>query len=173
MSRGYQVQWVSAKSCVEHSDHVEIGLSLLDILPKDQMGAMLRDELERDGWTKQADGTLQTVLDGTTVILDKDGTSVRIEKTASKDVSVRSTNADDADRQLTVAEERAKEQMGAELTKVLVKAEGDVRASVDKAVQKVYVEALKKKAASMGDITSIVEGQGENGALEVTIKVRA
>lgn len=173
MSRGYQVQWVSAKSCVEHSDHVEIGLSLLDILPKAQMGALLRDELERDGWTKQADGSLQTVLDGTTVILDKDGTSVRIEKSASKDVSARATNADDADRQLTVAEERAKEQMGAELTKVLVKAEGDVRASVDKAVQKVYVEALKKKAASMGDITSIVEGKGENGALEVTIKVRA
>jgi hypothetical protein len=40
------------------------------------------------------------------------------------------------------------------------------------AIQRVYVEALKRKAASMGEVESLHETRGSDGEYEVTIKVR-
>ena len=51
-------------------------------------------------------------------------------------------------------------------------AEGDIRESVQAALQKVYVEALQRKAASLGEIESMQESRGADGELELTIKVR-
>ena len=39
-------------------------------------------------------------------------------------------------------------------------------------LQKVYVEALQRKAASLGQVESVHEGRGDDGELELTIKVR-
>jgi hypothetical protein len=43
---------------------------------------------------------------------------------------------------------------------------------VAKAISRGYVEALKRRAAQMGQVESVQQGTGANGAAEVTIKVR-
>ena len=43
---------------------------------------------------------------------------------------------------------------------------------LETALQKVYVEALQRKAAAMGQGESVHEGRGADGELELTIRVR-
>jgi hypothetical protein len=95
-----------------------------------------------------------------------------VRASAAQDVAARGTDDAQANSRLEQAKRDAKRSMDKALTGKLVAAEADVRAAVQGALQKVYVEALKRKAASMGEIEGMQESRGENGELELTIKVR-
>ena len=172
MSRGYQIEWVSVRSSVQHGDRLDLEVGLLAILPDDQMRALLREELEREGWRRAADGSLEADVEGTPVTLSPDGKTVSATKSVDASVGARGVDKQSADKELARAAETAKGQLGEKVTKALAKVEAAVKPIVDAAVQRVYLEALKRKAASLGQLESVVETRGEGGELEVTIKVR-
>ena len=172
MSRAYRVTWVTVASNVTTTDSITMNLSLLGIRPPDDMAALLRDELARQGWELQKDGSMKGTLKGETATLDKDATQVTVTVEGAESATARGVNKDLADAALETARARTKEKLQADAAKKLTAIEPDLRAKLGEAIQKVYVEALRKKAASLGTIESLRETTGADGEYEVTIKVK-
>ncbi len=172
MSRGYVVNWVTVRNTVNAGDKVEIAVELLGIIAEGDMCALLRDELEQDGWKRQADGSMVLEKDGVRAELDAEAKKVTVTLAKQREVLARGVSADDAKKALDNASTAAEEQLKKELVKELTRVEGDVREGVDKAIQRVYVQSLKKKAASLGTIEGIQESRREDGEYEITIRVR-
>ena len=172
MSRAYRVTWVTVASNVTADDRLNMKLSLLGILPEAEMAELLRQELERQGWKREEGGGMRGAVQGLDASLAPDGSSVTVSASAAGDVSARGVNRDDAKVALERAEGAARDALKADIAKKLTAAEPDLRASMGEAIQRVYVEALKRKAASMGTVESLQETRGSDGGYEVTIKVR-
>ena len=172
MSRAYRVEWVTVGRNVSTRDEVTMDLALLGILPEGDMVQLLRDELARDGWTQQGDGSLAKSVGDAVVRLDPAGKRVTLELAAERKVTSTATTKAQAEQGADAQAKGAEEQMKREIARKLASVEPDVRAALDAAVQRVYVEALKKKAAQMGRVESVQETRGEDGQYEVTIKVR-
>lgn len=172
MSRAYQVTWVRVASTVTSSDSLAMKLSLLGILPEGEMAALLRDELAREGWTRQADGTMSGAVQGLDATLDAAATTVTVRASAEKDVKAQGTSDADAHKALSEAAVRARDELLADMGRRLSAVEPDLRATVGEAIQRVYVEALRRKAASMGEVESERQTRSADGEYEVTIKVR-
>lgn len=169
MSRGYQVAWTTVSSTVNETDCLELGVGLMGILPEDQMKAILREEMAKDGWTTQPDGSMTKTLDGIPMVLSPDACSVKVSRTAEAKVNARGQNERQADEELDRAEENAKKALGEKLAKELTALEPKLQAEMNEAVQRVYKEALTRKARSYGTVESVQEGADG----EITIKVRA
>jgi hypothetical protein len=174
MSRAYRVEWVVVGRNVSTRDEVKMSVSLLGILPEGEMVALLRSELEQAGWTALPDGEMQRDggKDGVSVRLAADGKTVTLSLKEQREVQARGTDKDSAKQNLESAGQSAEDQMKAQIGRKLAALEPDVRAELDTAVQRVYVGALKQKAASLGRVESVQETTGADGAYEVTIKVK-
>jgi hypothetical protein len=172
MSRGYRVTWVRTTRTVTASDRLELKLSLLEILPEDEMKELLRAELARDGWQTTPNGRTSTEMDGTHVELAPDGKSVTVEAKGTRTVDGGGVTAQAAAAAAEQATPSAQNKLQKEITGRLARLEPDLRARVEQAVQRVYVEALKRKAATLGQVESLRETTLEDGTQEVTIKVR-
>jgi hypothetical protein len=173
MSRGYRITWVAASRTVTTEDCVKISVSLLEILPGGEMLDLLRDELARDGWTRQDDGAMTTTVGEAEVRLEPDGKTLTLRRETTQTVNVQGTSADDAAKRAADAAESATRIERGAIEAALTAAEPDVRARLNEAVQRVYLEALRKKAATLGQIESVRESTSPDGEYEVTIKVRA
>ena len=177
MSRGYRVRmpeptWRSATTRVSSSDAMAMDVGLLEVLPEAVMVALLRERLAADGWSKGQDGTMTRSFGEVEVELAADGRSITARATAVKDVKVRATSEADAAARLVRATRTVEGQLSRAAAEQLGAAEAEIRAALQGALQKVYVEALQRKAASLGQIESVHEGRGADGELELTIKVR-
>lgn len=177
MSRGYRIsypvpRWRNVSAHIESADAVAMDVGLLDILPEADMLALLRARLRDDGWAPTDAGGLTRKFGDVVAELAPDGRTVTVRASAARDVEARGTDDAQANSRLEQAKRDAKRGMDKALTEKLVAAEGDVRAAVQGALQKVYVEALKRKAAGMGEIEGMQESRGADGELELTIKVR-
>lgn len=173
MSRGYRINWVTVATQVTTKDKLTMQLSLLGILPEGEMQDLLCDELSRDGWSAQADGTLTKELDGdATATLDPKTATVTVEARAGREVTARGADQKGAQQALTAESERARQELEARASRVLAGLEPDLRQKLGEAIQRVYLEALRKKAATMGAVESVREQRGADGSYEVTIKVR-
>ncbi|MDP3277743.1 MAG: hypothetical protein Q8Q09_21345 [Deltaproteobacteria bacterium] len=172
MSRGYAVNWVTVRNTVIVNDRAEITVEMLDVICEGDMTTLLRDELARDGWTRESDGSMSRETGGVTAVLSPDGKKVTVALTRSKEVVARGIEDSGAAQALDKAEKETSEKLRQELVRELERAEGDVRVGIDAAIQRVYVEALKKRAASMGTVEGMRESRGEDGEYEVVIKVR-
>ena len=106
------------------------------------------------------------------VTLSPDGRTVTARATAARQVTSRATSEAQAATRLEEAGKRAERDLAQEVARRLGAQEGEIRGELQAALQKVYVEALRQKAASMGQIESVHEGRGADGELELTIKVR-
>lgn len=180
MSRGYRVRmgapvWrpsYDATGKVESSDAFTLDVGMLEILPEAEMTALLRERLAEDGWARDASGAMTRAFGELQVTLSPDGRTVTAEVTVRREVKARGKSEADAQNKLVQASKRAEREIAREAARVLGAAEADIRAGLQAALQKVYVEALKRKAAAMGAIESVHEGRGADGELELTIKVR-
>ncbi len=177
MSRAYRVEVVplhTARADVEQSDRVCIDVALLPILGDAPMRQMLLDELEKDGWTETPDGgRTKQVGDGLVATIGADGRTVTVTMTAQRTVSGGGDTPADASRAAATAAAAAAVDVKRVATTQLSGAEGDVRAAVESAVQRVYVEALQQKARTLGQVESMQRREGDDGSVEITIKVRA
>ena len=171
MSRAYQIGYEAV--C---SDNGTFKIDFLPILGKEgkeEMKNILREELKKKGWSETKDGELETHKDGATIRLSKDGDMVEISMQIKKKESVTSdTDYKNKEKEIVEkAKAASEEKLKKELVKKLIKVEEDVKVSLDDAINKTLVEALKRKAASMGNIESITEGRDSNGNPETVIKV--
>ncbi|MEZ4384996.1 MAG: hypothetical protein R3A79_26940 [Nannocystaceae bacterium] len=177
MSRGYRIRWPqpvwhSASEAIESEDGIAMDVGILEILPEAEMVALLREQLAAAGWTKAEDGAMRTTIAGVDVELSADGKTVTAKAKVGRQVSVRSTDKGELEGRLAQQGDKARRELSREVAAKVVGAEAEVREAVQGALQRVYVDALKRKAAAMGEIESVHEGQGEGGELELTIKVK-
>jgi hypothetical protein len=179
MSRGYRIR-VPAPQVVHHdtatatgTDELCIEVGLLPILGVPEMCDLLREALAEAGWIRAADGTLRRSLgDGLEAELEPDASRITVSAVTRSEVEGSGATRDEAARVAAVRAEAAKTTVTRQSTARLARAEADVRATLEEVVQRVYVQALEKKARSMGDIQSIHHGTAVDGTVEVTIKIR-
>ncbi len=184
MSRAYQIRVSESRVDTVHvEDGVCAPLELLDILPKEQMAELLAAELEKQGFEREGD-IMRKVEDDVVIEVDlKEGTvaakisvekEVEVSATRTRLVEQESATAakkrleDTVQKALDKGVEAEKSKLSEEAADKLERQLVDVRAELDQVVNTVTAEALKAKAASMGEIEEIT--QDENGSM--TIKVR-
>jgi hypothetical protein len=163
---------INVSRTVTASDSLKIQLSILNILPEPEMAAILCEELEADGWKKNKDGTVKQSVGGIDAELSADGKEVKLTSSTATSVTARSSSQTAADAELAQSATRAEESLKEQAMMRLTRAEPDVRAKLSEAIQRVYIKALKQKAASMGQVESVLENRNQEGEYEVTIKVK-
>ncbi len=149
-------------------DRLRMELDLLPILPPAEMEGLLRDALERGGWSRRGDGVVTT----------RGGAEVRVEDgvvTATlagrRQVTAQGSSVAAAEQAAKAQAAGTREALEAEITRKLTKVEAELRGELECAVQRVYVEALKKKAAQMGEVEHTDE-RVEDGEVTLTIRVK-
>jgi hypothetical protein len=189
MSRAYRISVKeSINRVIRAEDRVSTQLEILEVLPPEQMGALLSEELEKKGFKKDGD-TLVRKQKGITVrVCPETGdvivSSETCEKvTAEQEVTGRAYD-DMGPNSRTVKEhlkKEAREKLEKQVqdktaglqSKVTDQLEGelnDIRQELDQVVNRVTAEALKRKAASMGQIKEMTEDP-QTGNLTIVVEV--
>jgi hypothetical protein len=189
MSRAYRIRVrESVTRVIKAHDRISTQLELLEILPADQMGELLAQELEKRGFERQ----------GAVVVREQDGVTVTVEP-ATGTVTVQAEGAEQVDLEAE-REGRSYDEGGAHATQVKKELReqarkdleehaqretarlqgavtdrlegqlGDLRRDLDQAVNRVTAEALKRKAAQMGQIKELTEDP-QSGSLTIVVEV--
>jgi FtsH ternary system domain X5 len=189
MSRAYKIRVKeSISQDISVADEICSDLEILEILPGDQMADLLKGELQGRGF-EETDGKLARTKDGITVTVDPNSgeVGVKAEKTQSvkletekegwgyDDVgpsasTIKKGLSDQAKQELERRAERQKDRLQGEATEQLEGAMGDVRQELNDAVNAITREALKRKAAQLGQIKEMTEDP-EAGSLTIKIEV--
>lgn len=190
MSRAYRISVRErASHILRAGDCVSTQLELLEILPAGRMAELLTDELQKRGFVKEGDRLVRRDDD---VVIEVDAATatvtVKIEGEQQVELEGEMHGWADQDegsagdararsrlrRELLKDLERRAEQKTAELQKELTdRLEGhltDVRRELDQAVNRVTAEALKEKAAQLGQIKEMTEDP-ESGSLTIVVEV--
>lgn len=190
MSRSYRI---SVRECVNKviraEDRVSTNLEILEVLPPEQMAGLLSNELERRGFRREGDGTLVRKAKGVTVTVDPAKGTVTVLAEAAEDVKLEGTREDrsyvetgpHAERvretlreglQRDLQKKAAEKESGlqAKVTDKLEAQLGALRQELDQAVNRVTAEALKRKAAQLGEIKEITEDP-QAGSLTIVVEV--
>lgn len=188
MSRAYRIRISeSLRRHIQVDDGIQSRLEILEILPPEATAALLERELEAAGFEQREDGQW--------VRVDEDGVEVRVDaQTATVTVSVRAdaelnlereriitavAEDDPASRQRGQAQLRRElegevaqqeKELQAQVTETLEGKLGDLRQELDRISNRVTAEALKQKAASMGEVQEVSEDP-ESGSLTIRVKI--
>jgi len=187
VSRAYRVR---VSESVERIVHVEDGvcatLELLTILPRERMGQLLSDELQRRGFVVQEDGTVQRqedagvvveVVPSTGVVSVKVTRELEVKTTLTQEASIEEEWIAEGRAQMKEAL-RAKLELGVEQAKAKTQLEATaelevrlrgLRGEMDQAVDRVTAAALKERAAQLGEIEEVTEDA--SGSLTIRVRV--
>jgi hypothetical protein len=148
------------------------------------MGDLLAAELEAQGFVRDGDKATRSDPDGIVIEVDlksatvtaRIGASSKLEEAIDRraNVAIERQQAseaalrDDVMRELDERLASRTEALRREVTATLEKKLGDLRKELDGAVGRATVAALTERAASLGNIQSVVEDEAGN----VTIKVK-
>ncbi len=189
MSRAYRVSVRETRNrIIRAEDHVSTRLEILEVLPPEQMAGLLADELERRGFER--DGTrLIRKQNGVTVAVETTTATVTVAAEVSEEATIQAERSDraydDIGPHAKVVRENLRKQLEKDIerkisektarlqTKVTERLEGelnDVRQELDQVVHRVTVEALKRKAAQMGQIKEMTEDP-QAGSLTIIVEV--
>lgn len=191
MSRAYRIS-VSERiqRVIKGSDHVGTKLELLELLPKEQMSQLLAADLKDHGFSEDSDGMLVRQDGDVTIKIDPASGDVRVSTELSQEVELKKTGHGYADtdfgrRGKQSAEKQLREQTRRELeamaddksekltdqaTEMLENALRDLQKELDGVVNRVTAEALKQKAAQLGEIKSVTE-DADNGSMTIILEV--
>jgi hypothetical protein len=189
MSRAYRIRVrESLKRVIRAHDRVSTQLELLEILPADQMAKLLAGELKRRGFEEDGE-VLVRKQNGVIVTVDPATGTVTVEAEAAEDVALEiqreAASWDEDGAHARQVREGLREQARTELekaagdktaelqSKVTERLEGqlaDLRQELDAAINRVTAEALKQKAAQLGQIKEMSEDP-ENGSLTIVVEV--
>src|SRR5262245_3074559 len=170
MSRAYRIRVrESLKRLLRAHDRVSTQLELLEILPPEQMTALLEQELLNRGFQKQGNVLARQQKGGVIVAVDPASGSVTVRAEASERVELEGQREgrayDDAGPHAREVKKRLQEELQKSLTRqadektaklqqqVTDKLEvqlGDLRQELDQVVNRVTADALKQKAAQLG-----------------------
>jgi hypothetical protein len=188
MSRAYRIKVAETlRRVLRASDGVSTQLEILEILPPEQMAELLVAELERRGYERKGE-LLQKALEGGIVVtVDPKAGTVTVQAESCSEVELQDTREGRTweERTRRSAEEalkaqlrddlgkradEAEEKLQSELTDRLEKVLGDLRRELDDAANKVTGDALKIKAAQIGQIKEISE-DAQSGSLTIVLEV--
>lgn len=189
MSRAYRIKVrESLRRVIRAHDRVSTQLELLEVLPPGQMAQLLTEELKGRGFEEKG-GALVRKQKGVTVSVDPKTGTVTVEAEAAHEAALEGEKEgrafDDMGpsgravqkqlrEQLKKDLEKQAEQKAAELqskvTDALERELGDLRRELDQAVNRVTAEALKQKAAQLGQIKEMTEDP-QTGSLTIVVEV--
>ena len=187
MSRAYQIQISESLSRTIHvEDGISCPLELLDILPKESMGELLAQRLGELGFERKGDKCTRHDDDGTHIEVDlTEGTvTVRIGDDATLKLEEKRTAVsweersrrteselrDAAQKSLEHRADAEEERLQRQVTEKLEKKLRDLKKDLDRAVNRVTGDALKIRAAQLGEIQEIEEDH-ESGSMTIRVKV--
>jgi hypothetical protein len=191
MSRAYRVKVrESLVRELKAEDCIETTLEILEILPPEQMGELLAQELEKRGFERQDDGIMVRKNDiGSTIEVEPCTGKVTIRAETEETVTLEGSKEgygyeDYGPRRKTVEENLSKELKGelekraehqqskvqSDATTKLQEELDDLQPVITEVVNRVTAEALKRKAAQMGEIKEITEDP-EAGSLTIKVEV--
>jgi hypothetical protein len=189
MSRAYRIRVSeSLNRVLRAEDSVCTQLELLEILPPEHMAALLREELknrgfaEQDGRLVRTDGDLTTTIDpasGTVTVESKSEQAVELhgereglgyddfgpgEKSVRRAMSKKLQDdlADQAEHEQGKLQTAATERLEGHLA--------DLQKELNGAISRVTAEALKQKAAQIGQIKEVTEDP-QSGSLTIKVEV--
>jgi hypothetical protein len=189
MSRSYRI---SVRECVNRvikaEDRISTQLEILEVLPEDQMADLLGRALENDGYRREGN-LLVKEEDGVVVSVDAKTGEVTVSAQASEGAKVEGERVgrayDDIGPHAGQVRDNLRQELQRDLekkvadktqelqSKVTDKLEGklgDLRQELDRVVNRVTAEALKRKAASMGQIKEMSEDP-QSGSLTIVVEV--
>ena len=191
MSRAYRIRIVASDSLrrdITAADQICADLELIEILPAEQMRALLRQSLQHRGFEDNADRMTRT-QGGVSISVDPSTAEVTIHVENSETLEVQEKRESwTSDRSRSGQEqvhENLKEAVRKEIDRKVEKKEdelqrrvsseleaklGNVSRELDQVVSEVTREALKIKAASLGAIKEMTEDP-EAGSLTIKIEV--
>lgn len=189
MSQVYQVRLASSVThTLSASDEMRHRVELTQILGQDEMREILKKSLEDAGWEEQEDGTYKKQgPSGEELVWDLDEGVVRatVEEEREVTTDVASTGYGeskggaqrDAERSLERQKSRAEREVKRSEAEIERKITEQLEASEEKrmrelngVVQRVYSEALKRKAEQLGTVVSVEENQAGDD-YELVIKI--
>jgi len=187
MSRAYRVRVSERLTRVVHVEEgVETKLEILNILPREQMGEILANELEEAGFERDgevlervdeegvrirvnvSDGTVSVdVVEERKLNLEEERSGIAWEELLEQaKETLRQQAKEELEEQATVEEQALRDLVNKKLERKLTSAKSDL----DRAVNRATAEALKKRAAQLGEIQEIQE-DSESGSLTIRVKV--
>lgn len=190
MSRAYRVSVSeSMRTLIRGSDHVCTDIELLEVLPKEQMSALLESDLLNLGFRKDGELLVRT-QDRSTVTVDPKTGRVTVTTELCEDVELTNKvtgwgDEDHGNAARAQLEEKLREQaqsnlerealskqesLGQKATQHLEGVLRDLQKELDGVVNRVTGQALKQKAAQLGEIKSITE-DADTGSLTIVLEV--
>ncbi len=194
MSRAFRIRQAvrvqdTLKKDLSATDEICTELELLEILPAEQMAALLKEALRERGFEEE-DGTMVRRDGDLTIRVDPATAAVTIHVEGEEAIELKGTKetkvfADlgkehaeavaDGLRQAIrkELEQRAEEKSESLQRKVSAELEaqlGDISRELDQVVNEVTRAALKRKAASLGEIKEMAEDP-QSGSLTIRVEV--
>jgi hypothetical protein len=190
MSRAYRITVKESTTReLKGSDEIGTQLEVLEILPPEQMGELLKKELTNRGFGDNGDGTLSRKEGNTTVTVNPKTCEVTVKSDVEEQVSIEAKREafgyddvgpgqkelrervskqlqDDLDKKADKETERLQGRATEELEKKLC----DLQPELSDVVNKVTREALKQKAQQLGTVKELSEDE-ESGSLTIKIEV--
>ncbi len=189
MSRSYRIAIrETLRRVVKAHDKVSTQLEILEVLPADEMAELLAEELEKRGFKRKGDELVKE-QEGVKISVDPNTGELTVSAESSKEVDlqqekegrawddvgpsakqVREQLREQAKGDLEKQAKRKEDELQTEVTDKLEKQLGDIRRDLDQAVNRVTAEALKRKAAQMGQIKEMTEDE-QTGSLTIVVEV--
>jgi len=177
---------------VEVSDHADLEIRVLPILPRERTDEIVRAHLVERGWEQAPDGTLTKQLGDVLATLPAGSSTIRVTLSDEKSVRVeaqvkgRVQIADEAagraqidekaqakaERELADASDAARRELEDAVANKLLGVWRELRAELDEVVNVTTRQALEERASQIGSIESIEEGRDKDRGYELTITVR-
>jgi hypothetical protein len=187
MSRAYRIRVSEKLSRIVHvEDGVQTKLELLNILPSGEMAELLAAELEKEGFEREGELLVRVDEEGIRVIVDLGDNTVTVEASEERELNIQeersgvvweelmeqareamSKEANDSLEDRAEQEERALRQL---VNQKLERRLQGTKGELDRAVNQTTIEALKRRAAQLGEIQEINEDT-ESGSLTIRVKV--
>jgi len=190
MSRAYRI--TVKESDTRHlkaGDEICTQLEILEILPPEDMAALLKEELKKRGFEEQDDGTMVRKDGELTVKVDPCSGEVSVkaetEETVAQEAKRDATGFNDVGPSEKSLRDRVKDQLKADLdkkfeqeqsrlqnkaTEQLEKHLTELQPEISEVVNQVTRDALKQKAQQMGTVKEISE-DAESGSLTIKVEV--
>ena len=189
MSRAYRIRVSESLSrTLRAEDSVCTQLELLEVLPAEQMAELLRQELERRGFRNE-DGHLVRQDDGVTTAIDPQTGSVTVSAGSERELelhgqreglsyddfgpgekSLRRNLQQQLQQELEKQAEHEQDKLQQQATGRLEGHLADLQKELNQAVNRVTAEALKRKAAQLGQIKELTEDP-QSGSLTIKVEV--
>ncbi len=176
---------------VRVSDHVDIEVRVLPVLPPAQLDTLVREELVARGWETEPDGSLSKHFGDAVARMPAGSSTIRLAVEDERAVAISATTtsritegdevaraavearaASDGDRKFELAKEAAEAELIKKNVDRLMGVYEELRGEIASAVNATTKRALEQRAREIGSIESSREGRGADGSYELTITVK-